>query len=58
MNQGTKKDQNDNGVICIKPTTCLESSGPICHGGPDDDIYGDVPLLGTDGTWYYVVDDV
>jgi hypothetical protein len=58
IRQGEKKDQNQNGVVCTKPTTCLQASGPICHGGPDDHIYGGPPLLGNDGTWYYVADDV
>jgi hypothetical protein len=57
VNNGDKKDKNENFVVCAKPTTCLEFSGPICHGGPDDELYGK-PLLGTDGQWYYVVDDV
>jgi hypothetical protein len=58
VRQGTKKDKNANTFICAKPTTCLQSSGVICQGGPDDQLYGGPPLLGNDGEWYYVVDDV
>lgn len=58
VRQGDRKDHNGNTLVCATPTTCVQASGPICHGGPDDDIYGSVPLLGSDGEWYYVVDDV
>jgi hypothetical protein len=58
VRQGEKKDQNGNTFICTKPTTCLQATGQVCHGGPDDNLYGGPPLLGNDGTWYYVVDDV
>ncbi len=57
VNNGDKKDKNGNFAVCAKPTTCVQMSGPICHGGPDDELYG-LPLLGTDGTWYHVIDDV
>jgi hypothetical protein len=57
VHNGFKKDHNDNGFVCAKPTTCLQPSGPVCHGGPDDDDVTGVPLFGSDGNWYYVVDD-
>lgn len=57
VHQGEAKDHNNNGVVCVTPTTCFSSSGPNCHGGPDDELYGDAPLLGSDGLWYYVLDD-
>ncbi len=58
VNQGHKKDHNGNDFVCAKPTTCLEPSGPVCHGGPDDDEIVGTPLRGADGEWYYVIDDV
>lgn len=57
VHQGERKDHNNNGVVCVTPTTCVASSGQVCHGGPDDDIYGDAPRLGADDLWYYVLDD-
>lgn len=57
VNNGEKKDKNENNVVCAKPTTCVQMSGPVCHGGPDDDVYG-LPMLGSDGVWYHVIDDV
>ncbi len=57
VNNGTQKDRNTNGVVCAKPTTCLVVQGNDCKGGPDDDTFG-VPLLGADGKWYYVTDDL
>jgi hypothetical protein len=57
VNNGDKKDKNGNGTICVKPATCLEMTGPVCHGGPDDERFG-LPVLGTDNVWYYATDDV
>jgi hypothetical protein len=57
VQEGEKKDKNGNGVVCVKPVECA-LAGDGCHGGPDDDVerFG-LPLLGNDGSWYFVGDD-
>jgi hypothetical protein len=58
VRQGHHKDHNNNDFVCAKPTTCLESSGSVCQGGPDDQEFGEPPRLGDDDAWYYVSDDI
>lgn len=58
VQQGNKKDHNENTFVCAKPTQCGAFPGQDpCRGGPDDDLFGH-SLLGDDGLWYYVTDDV
>jgi hypothetical protein len=58
VTNGDQKDNNENGVICAKPTACGPTPGSHpCRGGPDDDLFGQA-LKGTDGLWYYTTDDV
>ena len=56
VHNGEKKDHNDDGFVCAKPAPSCVVDG-TCNGGRDYDVFG-VPLLGMDGNWYYVTDNI